>query len=177
MSRALFLPLSEFYLALPVELAVLCEMATAQTPVKPGANKRPRSTPTLQTPQRPMKRVPIRDSDVVTGVRRLALEDSSTSSAVDEVQAPEYEADAEDQDTVTPGLAEATEGGCTQSHSVPWSNKELKLLTECILFHGTGDKWPTHHNTRFWKEAAQYVKVRAEATNQRSGMHSPMLRC
>ena len=114
MSRALFLPLSEFYLALPVESAVLCGMATAQTPVKSGANKRPRSTTTLLTPQRPMKRVPIRDSDVVTAVRRLALEDSSTSSAL---EAPEYEADAEDQHTVTMGLAEATEGGCTQSHS------------------------------------------------------------
>lgn len=53
---------------------------------------------------------------------------------------------------------------------VSWSKEELKYLVEFILFHGTGQEWPTHKRTAFWEEAGSFVRRRARTSNIRSGI-------
>jgi len=39
-----------------------------------------------------------------------------------------------------------------------WSNDELKALVECILFHSSGELWPSHKQEVFWNNAGEFVK-------------------
>ena len=65
-------------------------------------------------------------------------------------------------------LTYETEGGCndgpTQSKE-QWSVDELKALTEFIVFHTSGESWPTHKQDVFWKGASEFVKSRGGAVN------------
>ena len=123
-------------------------MATV-TPELSSASKRPRSTPTLLTPHRPRKIASLRTSDVVIAVRRLSLDDSHESQP--------------------PSSCQLSPSRLSDRTLVSWGDSELKFLTEFILFHCPGDKWPTHKNMRFWNEAGQYIKRRTEAVNLRLG--------
>ena len=39
-----------------------------------------------------------------------------------------------------------------------WSDAELQALVEFVLFHDTGERWPTHKRMEHWKNAADFVK-------------------
>ena len=34
-----------------------------------------------------------------------------------------------------------------------WSDTEIEALVEFLLFHSTGDRWPTHKQDGFWSSA------------------------
>ena len=51
-----------------------------------------------------------------------------------------------------------------------WTPNETSALIEFILFHTTGDRWPTHKQMVFWKYAGEYVQTRSASNNYRSGM-------
>ena len=95
--------------------------------------KRPRGTPTFQTPRRPRKRAPLREIVAQEGeavpARRLSFDAAPQS----------------------------------------WSGVEVKALVEFVLFHSTGERWPTHKQTVFWSNAAEFVKKRARTSHVRSG--------
>ena len=58
------------------------------------------------------------------------------------------------------------------SHPVKekWTPTETSALVEFILFHTTGDRWPTHKQMVFWSNAGEYVQTRSASNNYRSGM-------
>lgn len=68
-----------------------------------------------------------------------------------------------------------TEGGCNDGPTKTkeqWSVCELKALTEFVLFHTSGEHWPTHKQGAFWKCASEFVKSRGGAVNVNgSGKH------
>ena len=37
----------------------------------------------------------------------------------------------------------------------------MKALTEFVLFHTTGEKWPTHKHQEFWRSASEFIQQRA----------------
>ena len=41
-----------------------------------------------------------------------------------------------------------------------WTEEELRTLTEFVLFHTAGSKWPAHKQTKFWRAASDYLKQR-----------------
>ena len=74
-------------------------------------------------------------------------------------------------------LTYGMENVSVESHNPPtkskevWSDCELKSLTESVLFHTSGDSWPSHKLKTFWNSASEYVKHRGGASNTcRSGM-------
>ena len=51
-----------------------------------------------------------------------------------------------------------------------WTQEELQALTEFVLFHTTGDKWPAHKQPDFWKAASDFMKQRlGPVVSSRSG--------
>ena len=109
-------------------------------------HKRPRSSPTLLTPQRHLKRVPLRE----LVVSDCAREDGTVTSLVPRT------------------LTYETEGGFSDGPVKPkeqWSVNELKALTEFVLFHTSGESWPSHKQDAFWKCASEFVKSRGGAEN------------
>jgi len=108
------------------------------------SRKHPRGSPTLLTPQRAQKRVPLREI-VVNGARQLEqqLEQPLECNSV-------------------PG---------TQKTNEKWSDEELKALVEFVLFYSTGDTWPGHKQTEFWSNAGTFVSSRSGATTTRTGMY------
>ena len=110
------------------------------------AQKRPRGSPTFLTPHRCQKRVPLREICAATN------------------------------GTVQP---RRLSGLCLQSNSEAdhqptkdenWNDAELKALIEFILFHTTGENWPTHKQMHFWSSASDFVSYRSGVTTRRSGM-------
>ena len=117
-----------------------------------AANKRPRSSPTLCTPHREEKRIPLRDIanrfDPDSSLPRTSLR-----------------------------LAPRTLIGCdpatnntSRDSKEKWTNDELKALTEFILFHTSGESWPTHKQEAFWESAAEFLQQRV-GTVLRSGKY------
>ena len=108
--------------------------------------KRPRGSPTLLTPRRSKKRIPFRE---------LVASGSTVASLVPTT------------------LTYETEGGCNDGPTKTkeqWSESELKALTEFVLFHTSGESWPSHKQDAFWKCASEFVKSRGGALNvTRSG--------
>ena len=51
-----------------------------------------------------------------------------------------------------------------------WNDAELKALVEFILFHTTGENWPTHKQMHFWSSASEFISNRSGITTRRSGM-------
>jgi len=49
-----------------------------------------------------------------------------------------------------------------------WTEEELGTLTEFVLFHTAGDKWPAHKQTESWKAASDYIKERLGTDVERS---------
>ena len=56
----------------------------------------------------------------------------------------------------------------TETSQETWSDAELQALVEFVLFHGTGECWPTHKRTEYWKNAADFVKMRAKTSRGRT---------
>jgi len=108
-------------------------------------HKRPRSSPTCLTPRQCQKRVPLRE---------LAAPANSTQRL--EPRRLSYQSDS--------------------SHLVKekWTPAETSALIEFILFHTTGDTWPTHKHMVFWNNAGEYVQTRSASNNYRSGMSKPV---
>ncbi|XP_065893229.1 uncharacterized protein [Dysidea avara] len=110
--------------------------------------KRPRSSPNQCTPERQQKRVPLRE---------LANNDGSR--------------DGSPLRLLPSRLTYETENAKDESHRSPkktkeeWSDSELKALTEFVLFHTSGDTWPSHKQAAFWKSASQFLKNRGGMTN------------
>ena len=118
------------------------------------SQKRPRGSPTLLTPRRSEKRVPLRE---------LVARDNSSDATVATLVPTSLTYDHE------------TEGGCNDEPTKTkeqWSACELKALTEFVLFHTSGMSWPSHKQDAFWKCASEFVKSRGGAVNiTRSGKH------
>ena len=109
--------------------------------------KRPRSTPTFLTPMRPKERVPLKEiADPGTvQPKRLVFQTTAAADVDPDNDIPEYDC-----------------------RGLGWSNAELRALMEFIMFHGTGESWPTHHRRRVW-EAASFIKTRVATTTAKSG--------
>ena len=112
------------------------------------AQKRPRGSPTLLTPRRNEKRIPLRE---------LVASDATVASLVPTT------------------LTYETGGGRNDGHTKTkeqWSECELKALTEFVLFHTSGERWPTHKQYAFWKCASEFLKNRGGAVSViRSGKY------
>jgi len=96
--------------------------------------KRPRS-PTRCSPQSQSKRVPLRDLAEANNLPSPRFLPSRLTY-------------------------EEVESNKQLKSKVEWSNSELKALTEFVLFHTTGETWPSHKQMAFWKSAGEFVKNR-----------------
>ena len=106
-------------------------------------NKCPRSTSTILTPTQCLKRAPLREA-----VLNLTSSPSLTSRRLS------YQC--------------MTEG--RTSSQVKWMNVEVKALIKFVLFHSTGDTWPSHKQMMFWTSVGEFVKTRSGSDTCRNGM-------
>ena len=58
---------------------------------------------------------------------------------------------------------------CSNSLKEKWSSAELKDLVEFVLFHCTGELWPSHKQMGFWETASTFVASRSDSIAYRSG--------
>ena len=102
--------------------------------------KCPRGSPTCLTPHQCQKRVPLREISAATNgtVQPRRLSNLCLSSS-----------------------------GHQLSKDENWNDAELKVLVQFILFHTTGDNWPTHKQKHF---ASDFISSRSGITTKRSGM-------
>ena len=111
------------------------------------AQKRPRSSPTFLTPHRCQKRVPLREICAATNGETLQPRRLSNLC-----------------------LQSNSESGHQSTKGESWNDAELKALIEFILFHTTGENWPTLKQMNFWSSASDFVSNRSGNT-KRSGMY------
>ena len=107
--------------------------------------KRPRTSPTYETPIRPHKRKSLREvaeKENLLLPRRKLLSPTNTEL--------EYES------SKGPGS---------------WDYEEVKALVIFILFHCKGDSWPAHRRMDVWDEAGKFIKMKSGSPHQRSGSH------
>ncbi len=123
--------------------------------------KRPRSSPTYLTPTRPGKRAPL----------RLRLLENSPHSRFPvckprqlELGSPHHIIHSANASVTAP----QRQVYCRQ-YADAWSEAEIKALVEFVHFHCDKSNWPTHHNNKYWKAAASFVRTQAKTTVQRSG--------
>ena len=116
-----------------------------------SVQKCPRSSPTQHTPHRQQKRIPLRE---------LATDNDDADNRLLPLR-----------------LTYGTGNSSVESHNPPtkskevWSDCELKSLTEFVLFHTSGESWPSHKLKAFWNSASEFIKNRGGASNTcRSGM-------
>ena len=107
------------------------------------SRKRPRGSPTLLTPHRREKRIPLREINSTI--------DESTARSTGDTLAPKQ--------LFTP---------CSNSLKEKWSSAESKALVEFVLFHCTGELWPTHKQMGFWETASTFVASRSDSIACRS---------
>ena len=114
-----------------------------------SANKCPISSPTLLTPHREEKRIPLRDIanrfDPDSSLPRISLR-------------------------LEPRTLIRCEPGTSRDSKEKWTDDELKALTEFILFHTSGESWPAHKQEAFWESAAKFLHQRVD-TVPRSGKY------
>ena len=108
---------------------------------KNAVSKRPRGSPTMHTPHREQKRVSMQESMASNGTARGILEPIRLSM-----------------------------NDASGNVKEKWSNDELKALIEFILFHPSGEQWPSHKQAVFWNRAGEFVKERSGSSLSRSGM-------
>ena len=53
----------------------------------------------------------------------------------------------------------------------PWTELELKLLTEFIMLYTDGEKWMFHKNMKFWDQAGKYMQQFLYTFYVRSGRY------
>ena len=102
--------------------------------------KRPRTSPTYETPIRPHKRRSLRelaDKENLLLPRRKLLS--------------------------SPPNTELSEGAGN------WGHEEVKALVMFILFHCKGDSWPAHRRMDMWNEAGKFIMMKSGSPHQRSG--------
>ena len=108
----------------------------------PLCNKRPRSSPTLHTPQRELKRTPFR--------QKMQDENFSRPRVLSQCfVSPKQGPDKQEK----------------------WSDDELRALVEFVLFYSDGITWPSHKREEFWNSASEFVLTRAASGVCRSGKH------
>jgi len=108
---------------------------TEATSTSTCLHKRSRSSPMCLTPCQCQKRVPLRE---------LAASPPNSTQCLKPRQFS-YRSDS--------------------SHPVKekWTPAETSALIEFILFHTTGDRWPTHKQMVFWNDR-EYVQTRSAAS-------------
>jgi hypothetical protein len=102
--------------------------------------KRPRASPTYETPVRPHKRRSLRelaDKENLLLPRRKLLS--------------------------VPTSTELSEGAGN------WGQEEVKALVMFILFHCKDDSWPAHRRMDVWNEAGKFIQMKTGNAHQRSG--------
>ncbi|XP_065887166.1 uncharacterized protein [Dysidea avara] len=110
------------------------DCARACTPEN-STQKRARSSPTLQTPHREPKRIPLRQQD---------QNRNSLSPRV---------------------LSQTFRNRSNHIHNPKpkerWTDSELRALTDFVLFHCEGNAWPAHKREDFWGSASEFVQARS----------------
>ena len=109
---------------------------------EPLTKKRLRSSPTLITPHRELKRIPFR--------QRVQNENFPRPRCLSQSFVP------------------PTQGSDKQEK---WSDAELRALVEFVLFYSEGIKWPSHKREDFWNSAGEFVQTKAGSSVCRSGKH------
>lgn len=107
---------------------------------KDVVSKRPRGLPTMYTPHREQKRVSLWESIAANN----ALEPRR--------------------------LTYVCVNNSINNVKEKWCNDELKALIEFVLFHSSGEHWPSHKQAKFWNSAGQFVKERSGSSLCRSSM-------
>ena len=94
--------------------------------------KRPRGTPTHQTPRRPSKRTALRErvqndplQENSLPKRHLTFQDDSQATQI------------------------STRDSTSAQGPGSWTEAEIRALVEFVLFHERGDKWPCHKRSVF----------------------------
>ena len=99
--------------------------------------KRSRSSPTLQTPHRESKRIPLRQWN------QNCAENSEVGLS-------------------PPRPRVLSETFSKKSNpKEKWTDDELAALTEFVLFHTEGTTWPSHKQEGFWSAASEFVQTRS----------------
>ena len=130
---------------------------SARTPTPENvATKRPRTSPTLQTPQRSAKRTPLRER---------VQNESPRASQNATVRVSPRQRRLPFQKLGQPSPVNQT----TQNSGEKWSDAEIKALVEFVLFHSSGDSWPTHEQDMFWNSAGEFLQKRTKSNLRRTG--------
>ena len=118
----------------------------ARTPT-PEIVTKPRTSPTLHTPQRNAKRTPLRERVL----------NSTVHVAPQQIRLPFDQPSPVDQ--------------AIQKPREKWFNAEIEALVEFVLFHSAGDSWPTHKQDGFWSSAGEFLQKRAKTSMCRTGKY------
>ena len=133
---------------------VKIDFGSSRTP-EFAANKRPRSSPTLCTPYREEKRIPLRH------ITNHCNESTSPKTSTLQRLTPR----------TLISCASNTDGTSRESKD-KWTDDELKALTEFVLFHTSGESWPARKLEDFWKSAGEFIHQRLGlSTLPRSGRY------
>ena len=73
-------------------------------------------------------------------------------------------------ETLQPRRLSLSSSGHQPTKDKNWNDAELKALVEFILFHTTGENWPTHKQMNFWSSASDFISSRSGITTRRIGM-------
>ena len=109
---------------------------------EPLMKKRPRSSPTLITPHRELKRTPFR--------QKMQDENFPRPRVLSQC------------------FVRPKQGSDKQEK---WSDPELRALVEFVLFYSEGITCPSHKCEDFWNSASEFVRTRAGSGVCRSGKH------
>lgn len=126
-------------------------------------NKRCRSSPTLCTPHRAQKRIPLRElanHEASLAPRRLVSSVSATLNPVD---------NASDSYTTVLIFLNYNMFVSFAYLKEQWSENEVEALAEFVLFYTPGEKWPAHKQSNFWTGASDFIKQKVGTDITRSG--------
>ena len=104
--------------------------------------KRPRTSPTYETPIRPHKRrsfKEVAEKENLLLPRRKLLSPSTELERESALKGPGN-----------------------------WDYEEVKALVMFVLFHCKGDAWPAHRRMDLWDEAGKFIKMKTGGLHQRS---------
>ena len=130
-------------------------------------NKRHRSSPTLSTPHRAQKRVPLRE--LANHEARERLAPRRLVSTVPATVNPDDNA-SNSYTTVSIFLNYTTMFVSIVYLKEQWSENEVEALTQFVLFYTSGEKWPAHKQSNFWTGASDFIQQRVGTDITRSGI-------
>ena len=135
-------------------------------------SKRPRGTPTQQTPQRPRKRPTLREHEH----ERVLLPANENSPAPRPRRRLLYQ--NVDSSVRSEGAGSTrTAESATSEGAGSWAESEIKALVEFVLFHEKDDKWPCHKRSAFWRGAGSFIQIRCKTLHLRSGNMTMLFYC